>query len=110
MRPSEEGETDCLGIFDTKVKRFPESDIVPHMGWNNLRKIESKLFDGLGSDDDVYFVHSYYAEKCGATIAECEYITTFSAALRKDNFFATQFHPEKSASVGERILKNFLAI
>ena len=105
---SEEGNTDCLGIFDTAVKKFPPTDIVPHIGWNNLRVGESPLFSSFDDDDTVYFVHSYYAEICPQTIAECNYIVPFSAAMRNNNFFATQFHPEKSANVGERILKNFL--
>ena len=109
-RYSEEGDTGCLGIFDTAVKKFPLTDIVPHIGWDNLKHTESLLFDGFGKDDTVYFVHSYYAESCAQTIAECDYILPFSAAMRNRNFYATQFHPEKSANVGERILKNFLKI
>ncbi|HHV87109.1 MAG TPA: imidazole glycerol phosphate synthase subunit HisH [Petrimonas sp.] len=107
-RYSEEGNTNCLGIFDTTVKKFPLSDIVPHIGWNNLEHTKSSLFEGFGNDDAVYFVHSYYAEICTQTIAECDYILPFSASIQNNNFFATQFHPEKSANVGERILKNFL--
>lgn len=105
---SEEGNTKCLGIFDVKVKRFPAMDIVPHMGWNNLTKINSKLFDGIIKSDDLYFVHSYYCELSKNTTAVCDYILPFSAAMQKNNFYATQFHPEKSASEGEQILKNFL--
>ncbi len=105
---SEEGNTDCLGIFDTNVKLFPPGNIVPHMGWNNLEGLKSPLFANISTNNDVYFVHSYYAEVNPATIATCDYILPFSAALRKDNFYAVQFHPEKSASVGEQILKNFL--
>lgn len=107
---SEEGETDCLGIFNTKVKLFPARDIVPHMGWNNLSACKGELFNGISENDDVYFVHSYYAELCDDTTAVCDYIVPFSASLHRDNFYATQFHPEKSASVGEKILKNFLSI
>ncbi len=107
---SEEGNTDCLRIFDTTVKKFPPTDIVPHIGWNNLRAAKSPLFSGFDDDDTVYFVHSYYAEICPQTIAECNYIVPFSAAMRNNNFYATQFHPEKSGSVGERILKNFLKL
>jgi len=107
---SEEGDTACLGIFDTKVKKFPKLDIVPQMGWNNLTSIKGNLFNEISENDDVYFVHSYYAELCKATIAECSYIKPFSAALQLNNFYATQFHPEKSASVGEQILKNFLEL
>jgi glutamine amidotransferase len=106
---SEEGNTTCLGIFDVQVKKFPATDIVPHMGWNGLRKRnESNLLKDISENDDVYFVHSYYCELSENTIAECDYILPFSAAMQKENFYATQFHPEKSASVGERILKNFL--
>ncbi|MDD3788648.1 MAG: imidazole glycerol phosphate synthase subunit HisH [Petrimonas sp.] len=105
---SEEGNTDCLGIFDANVKRFPPKDIIPHIGWNNLSDVQSPLFNDFGTDDTVYFVHGYYAEICPQTIAQCDYILPFSAAMQKDNFFATQFHPEKSGSVGERILMNFL--
>ena len=107
-RYSEEGNTDCLGIFDAAVKKFPPTDIVPHIGWNNLYDTTSLLFNGFGNDDTVYFVHSYFAEICEQTIAKCNYILPFSAAMRKNNFFATQFHPEKSGNVGEKILKNFL--
>jgi glutamine amidotransferase len=108
---SEEGNTTCLGIFDVEVKKFPPSDIVPHMGWNGLRqRNESNLLKDISENDDVYFVHSYYCELSENTIAECDYILPFSAAMQKENFYATQFHPEKSASVGERILKNFLEL
>lgn len=107
---SEEGNTDCLGIFDAMVKKFPPTDIVPHIGWNNLKNIQSSLFDGFKGDDTVYFVHSYYAEECQQTIARCDYILPFSAAMQSHNFYATQFHPEKSACVGEQILKNFLEL
>ncbi len=109
-RHSEEADTDCLGIFDAKVRKFPPTDIVPHMGWDNLTDTATSLFDGFGPDDTVYFVHSYYAELSSHTIAQCDYILPFSAAMHKDNFFATQFHPEKSAAVGERVLRNFLSM
>ena len=107
---SEEGDTSCLGIFDAGVKKFPSTDIVPHMGWNNLREISSPLFTGFGKEETVYFVHSYYAETSRHTIAQCDYILPFSAAMQRDNFYATQFHPEKSGSVGEHILHNFLRL
>jgi glutamine amidotransferase len=106
-RHSEEADTDCLGIFDAEVRKFPPTDIVPHMGWDNLTNTSTSLFDGFGTDDTVYFVHSYYAELSSHTIAQCDYILPFSAAMHKNNFFATQFHPEKSAALGERILRNF---
>jgi glutamine amidotransferase len=109
-RHSEEGNTQCLGIFDADVRRFPEKDKVPHMGWNNFTSLSGELFRGISRDDDVYYVHSYYAEVCSSTAAECDYILPFSASMQKDNFFATQFHPEKSASTGARILRNFLEL
>jgi imidazole glycerol-phosphate synthase subunit HisH len=107
---SEEGNTNCLGIFDVQVKKFPSSDIVPHMGWNGLTELNSPLFNGINESNDVCFVHSYYCELSTHTTAVCDYILPFSAAMQKDNFHATQFHPEKSASVGELILKNFLCL
>ena len=107
---SEEGNTDCLGIFDTKVKLFPPKLKVPHIGWNNLKSSDVQLFKGIRSTEDFYFVHSYYAELCEETIAVTDYIKPISAALQKNNFYATQFHPEKSASVGEKLLKNFIEL
>ena len=107
---SEEGDTNCLGIFDAKVKRFPPKEKVPHMGWNNFSKLNGQLFQGIDKSDDMYFVHSYFAEINENTAASCNYIRLFSAAFEKDNFFATQFHPEKSGDVGERLLKNFLTL
>lgn len=109
-RHSEENNTDCLGIFDVAVKKFPLTDLVPHMGWNDLQNLKSEIFEGVNNSDNVYFVHSYFAEISGQTIATCDYILPFSAALQKDNFYATQFHPEKSAMNGEKILKNFLEL
>ena len=108
---SEEGEVDCLGIFDVPVKRFvpqKHEDKVPHMGWNTIGKTNSKLFEGFTEEEFVYFVHSFYVPVCDFTAAETDYIHPFSAALHKDNFYATQFHPEKSGKTGERILRNFL--
>ena len=110
-RHSAEGDVDCLGIFDTDVVRFfPEKheDKVPHMGWNELNALKSPLFKNLHDGDFVYFVHSFYVPVCKWTIAESNYITPFSAAIQRDNFYATQFHPEKSGSVGQRIIQNFL--
>ncbi len=107
---SEEGNTKCLGVFDLKVKQFPSTDIVPHMGWNNLQKISGKLLNGISEDDNFYFVHSYYCEIGENTTSECDYILPFSATLQKDNFYGTQFHPEKSGDVGSLILQNFLKI
>jgi glutamine amidotransferase len=107
-RFTEESETECLGIFPADVKLFPPVDKIPHMGWNNFITMRGNLFKDISLNDDVYYVHSYYAEISSCTAATCEYIVPFSAAMQRDNFFATQFHPEKSAGVGEKILKNFL--
>lgn len=107
---SEEGDSTCLGIFDADVKLFPPKEKIPHIGWNNFLSLESKLFKNITINDDVYYVHSFYAEVSIETIATCNYIKTFTAAMHKENFYATQFHPEKSADVGEQILKNFLEL
>lgn len=107
---SEEGNTNCLGIFDTNVKIFPPKEKVPHMGWNSIHGMQSRVFNGIKDRSDVYFVHSYYAELCDHTDATCDYITPFSAALQRDNYYATQFHVEKSATIGEQILQNFLEL
>lgn len=110
---SEEDNTDCLGIFDADVKKFiphTHTDKVPAMGWNEIYGLRTPLFNGIREQDFAYFVHSYYAPLCPQTIAASDYVVPFSAALHKDNFYATQFHPEKSGSVGERILENFLNI
>jgi len=109
-RYSEEADTSCLGIFKTDVKLFPPVDKVPHMGWNNFLTIEGDLFNGIELEDDVYYVHSYYAEISSETIATCEYILPFSASMQSNNFYATQFHHEKSAGIGEKILQNFLKL
>lgn len=110
-RFSEEGDTTCLGIFDSEVKRFVpgrHEDKVPHIGWNTLTNVKSELFDVDQEGKFAYFVHSYYVPENEFTIATTDYILPFAAAMRKDNFFATQFHPEKSGDVGEAILTNFL--
>jgi glutamine amidotransferase len=109
-RFSEEANTECLGIFGTDVRLFPPVDKIPHMGWNNFLTMKGDLFKDISPDDDVYYVHSYYAEISACTSATCDYILPFSASMAKDNFYATQFHPEKSAAVGEKILKNFLEL
>lgn len=116
-RDSEEGAepgmlTQCMNIFDSHVRRFPESDSlkVPHMGWNTIGNLEKKMFDGLHSGDSVYYVHSYYPTLCPDTIATTEHGVLFSAALKYEQFYGTQFHPEKSGDVGERILSNFLKL
>lgn len=113
---SEENETECLGIFNEKVKRFlpaPGEEFitkVPHMGWNAISNLKTDLFNSVAENEYFYFVHSYYAEKSEHTIATCNYIQPFSAALHKGNFYATQFHPEKSGGTGAKVLENFLKI
>ena len=127
-RHSEEGDVDCIGVFDVDVKRFSPTrheDKVPCMGWNKLCFAQNekgdmsneksgtkhgKLFEGLGDAPYVYFVHSYYVPLCQWTAATADYILPYSAALQKDNFYTCQFHPEKSGAVGERIIKNFLEL
>lgn len=105
---SEEGKTECLGIFDANVKKFQAKEKVPHMGWNNLTDRNSDLFNGIANDVDFYFVHSFYAELSENTTSICDYIIPFSASMQKNNFYATQFHPEKSSKIGEQLLLNFL--
>jgi len=110
---SEEGNTDCLGIFDAEVKRFKTlnpGDKVPHMGWNTIHSLKTNLFDADMTDSYLYYVHSFYATVCDQTIAKTDYMNVFSAALHRDNFYATQFHPEKSGSIGEKVLANFLRL
>jgi len=108
---SEEGDTECLKIFDTDVKLFPSvGQKVPQMGWNNITNYKSVLFNDLKPDSFVYFVHSYYAALCNETAATTDYALPYSSALQKNNFYAVQFHPEKSGTVGETILKNFIEI
>ena len=111
-RHSEEGDVDCLGIFDARVKRFvPAPEVkVPHMGWNRIGNLETKLFKDLDGGSYVYFVHSYYPELCPDTIATATHGVMFSAALKYENFYGTQFHPEKSGDVGERMISNFLKL
>ncbi|HEU5051791.1 MAG TPA: imidazole glycerol phosphate synthase subunit HisH [Hanamia sp.] len=116
-KSSEEGNTRCLGIFNTEVRKFDDSVFqnknlvpvkIPHMGWNTINHLSSNLMKGVPDDSYVYFVHSFYAEVCDETVATTNYIQPFSAALHKDNFYGVQFHTEKSAQVGEKILSNFL--
>lgn len=109
---SEEGDTPCLGVFPERVKLFPQvpNHKVPHMGWNQLQVTDHPLFDNLPPQPEVYFVHSYYVERGPNAIATCDYITPFAAAVHRDNFYAVQFHPEKSGAVGQRILQNFLSL
>lgn len=110
-RHSEEGNTDCLGIFDVDVKRFApvnNSQKVPHMGWNSIEHLKSPLFENIEEHDFVYFIHSFYVPENSYSIADCNYIHPFCASMQKGNFYATQFHPEKSGQVGEQIISNFL--
>ena len=112
-RHSEEYDTDCLGVFDVDVKRFQpqvHEDKVPQMGWNTIEEVKSPLFKGFDKPEFVYFIHSFYVPTCDWTIATTNYIQPYSSALHKGNFYATQFHPEKSGAVGERILKNFIEL
>ena len=109
-RWSEEGDTEGLGIFDTIVKRFPNEKRVPHTGWDNFKSLHGELFKNIADTDDLYYVHSYYAGLCRDTTAVCDYILPFSAALSNRNFYGTQFHPEKSATKGSQVLKNFLEL
>lgn len=107
---SEENKTECLGIFDTEVKKFKaESGLkIPQIGWNKVENTSDPLFKGIFEEPYCYFVHSYYAELCAETAAVTEYGVRFSSALSKNNFYGVQFHPEKSAAAGEHILKNFI--
>lgn len=108
---SEENNTPCLGIFDIQVKRFPQIGLkVPQMGWNNVYDLKEPLYKGIGENAYMYFVHSYYAELSEYTAAKCLYSTAFSASLHKDNFYAVQFHAEKSAEAGAKLLENFLKV
>ena len=111
-RHSEEGNVDCIGVFDAEVRRFQpqhHEDKVPCMGWNAIYDTKSPLMQGV-EGEYVYFVHSYYVPLCNETVATADYILPYSAAMHKDNFYTCQFHPEKSGRVGEQIIKNFLAI
>ncbi len=113
---SEEGDAECLGIFPTKVVKLPSVDAggellkVPHVGWDTIEMLKSPLFEGIKESSHLYYVHSFAAQMCSATIATTNYGTEFSAALNVENFYGTQFHPEKSGSVGEAILNNFLKL
>lgn len=113
-RHSEEGDVDCLGIFDTDVRRFEADSTsgvkVPHMGWNSIEQLSTPLFDNLNDGCFVYFVHSFAPDICNDAIAVSCNGRSFAAALAKGHFYGTQFHPEKSGDVGEQILKNFMAL
>ncbi len=106
---SEENNTTCLGIFNQKVKRFPEAGLkIPQIGWNNISNLKSGLFKGVNENAYMYFVHSYYVESCDDTIATTNYVTDYSSGIHKNNFYAVQFHPEKSGEAGQKILENFI--
>jgi glutamine amidotransferase len=108
---SEENDTQCLGIVPGRVRRFANTDLkVPHMGWNSVSEMNSSLFDGVPDNSYAYFVHGFYVERSSDTVASTNYGTTFAAAMNYKNYYAVQFHPEKSGVVGEQILKNFLDI
>ncbi len=107
---SEEGNTKGLAIFDVEVKAFEKKLKVPHIGWNTIAQLKGSLFNEIEENAYIYMVHSYYAALSSKTIAVCQYDIPYSAALAKDNFFGTQFHPEKSSNVGNKILENFLAL
>ncbi len=111
-RRSEEHDTECMGIFDAEVRRFTASDglKVPHMGWNRIENLRTPLFDGIAEGSYLYYIHSYAPEICAQTIATTRYGGPFSAGLGRGNFYGTQFHPEKSGALGERVLKNFLTL
>ena len=118
-KSSEEGNTKCLGIFDTVVKKFDDNVFqnknlvpfkIPHMGWNMITELSSSLMNGVPENSFVYFVHSYYAKLSPETIASTDYINPFSAAMHRNNFYGVQFHTEKSGVTGEQILSNFLNI
>lgn len=107
---SEESDTKALGIFEASVKRFPDSVLVPQIGWNQIYDLDSDLFKDIPEQSYMYLVHSFYADICENTIAKADYGLTYSTALQKDNFFGVQFHPEKSGVFGSKILENFLKL
>lgn len=107
---NEEGSTVGMGIFDINVKKFPAEDIIPHMGWNTISDFKPNIYSGIKEESDVYFVHSFYCELSENTTSVCDYILPFSASLQKDNFYAMQFHPEKSGKIGSQLLQNFLKL
>ena len=107
---SREGNTKGLGIFNIDIIKFSSAVKVPQMGWNNIYNLQSSLFEGISENEYMYLVHSFYAPKCAEAIAFTNYETEYSSALKKDNFYGVQFHPEKSGKIGEQILKNFLEI
>ncbi|MDR7371549.1 imidazole glycerol phosphate synthase subunit HisH [Flavobacterium aquidurense] len=109
-KSSEEGDTKGLGIFDVDVIKFTSKVKVPQMGWNQIYDLKSDLFKGISENEFMYLVHSFYAPNCAESIATTNYELEYASALQKNNFYGTQFHPEKSGAVGEKILENFLKI
>ena len=107
---NEEGSTVGMGIFDINVKKFPAENIIPHMGWDTISDFTPNIYSGIKEESDVYFVHSFYCELSENTTSVCDYILPFSASLQKDNFYAMQFHPEKSGKIGSQLLQNFLKL
>lgn len=107
---TEEGQTKGLGVFNVSVKRFPNQVKVPQIGWNTINNLKSELFNGISENEYMYLVHSYYAENCKETIATTNYSQIYTTALKKDNFYGVQFHPEKSSYAGQQVLKNFLEL
>ena len=106
---SEENDTECMGIFEQKVRLFPSSGLkVPQIGWNNILDLKSLLMNDIPENAYMYFVHSYYVENCENAIAKTDYIIEYSSAIQKNNFYAVQFHPEKSGDAGQKILENFI--
>lgn len=108
---SEEGNTNCLGIFDTQVEKFNSTEFkIPHVGWNNIEGLKGALFKGIKENEYMYFVHSYFVQRNNFEIANTNYIDRFCSAMQKDNFYAMQFHPERSGTAGEQVLKNFIEL
>ena len=109
-KSTEEGNTKGLGVFDVDVKRFSNKVKVPQMGWNTITNLKTELFKGIKDNAFMYLVHSYYAEQCIESIATTSYDLEYASALQNNNFYGVQFHPEKSSTTGEQILKNFLEL
>lgn len=107
---SEERDTACLGIFNERVKKFPETGLVPHMGWNDFVAVNGLLFKGIEKEANMYFVHSYFVELGTDTVGTTDYLLPFTSAIQKENFYGVQFHPEKSAEMGQKLIENFLTL
>lgn len=107
---SEENNTKCLGIFPANVRKFPPKNKVPHMGWNTISQLRGDLFNDVSENSYVYFVHSFFVEYLPDATAKTQYITQFGSSMQRNNYYAVQFHPEKSGIIGEQILKNFLEL